>query len=60
MLIASPMGTNDLFLGKCTRRLCHGAGVIPEPGLTPGRNYSLLHQACTDRVNSRVAQKGNL
>lgn len=41
-------------------RLFSGSGAVPGPGLTPGTNYILLHQACIDRVNSRVAQKGNL
>lgn len=52
--------TTTSFWESAHGRLCGSSGAIPESGLTPGKNYILLHQACIDRVNSRVTQKGNL
>lgn len=52
--------TMTSFWASAHGRLFSGTGAVPEPGVTPGKNYILLHQACIDRVNSRVAQKGNL
>lgn len=51
----SPLGSSDLLLGESTR-LRSGPGS----GRAPGQNPLALHEACADRVNSRVAQEGNL